>query len=146
MVHSVAIAWDQLLIAFSNMEHDRIYFFDKMTGEIFFVRSNADDEIWNQVEQQHGRFLEIPVLDLATERKLVNGFLEKQNNPELETLMNHALSGQPPYVKTADILSFFPEAEEQLEELRDSFLSDRVKNWLEANNLFSLSTSLNAMH
>lgn len=146
MVHSVAIAWDQLLVAFSNMEHDRVYFFDKMTGEIFFVRNDADDEFWKQVEQQNSRFLEIPVLDLSTERKLIQEFLEKQNNPELEGLLTHALSGQPPYAKVADILSFFPEAEQLLDEQRDTFLSERVKNWLEANNLYSFSTSLTAVH
>ena len=146
MIHSIAIAWEQLLQAFSNMEQDRFYFFDKMTGEIFFVRSDAEDAFWDQVEQQQDRFLEIPVLDTATERSLLNGFLDKQNNPALSKLLNHALSGQPPYVKTADILSFFPDEERQLEELRDSFLSDRVKNWLEQNNLFSHSTSLTAVH
>ena len=146
MIHSIAIAWEQLLQAFSNMEQDRFYFFDKMTGEIFFVRSDAEDAFWDQVEQQQDRFLEIPVLDTATERSLLNGFLDKQNNPALSKLLNHALSGQPPYVKTADILSFFPDEERQLEELRDTFLSDRVKNWLEQNNLFSHSTSLTAVH
>lgn len=146
MIHSVAIAWDDLLRAFSNMEQDRVYFFDRMTGEIFSVRPDSEDDFWDQIEQQQGRFLEIPSLDVATERTLINGFLAKQVNQELRSLLDHALSGQPPYAKASDILSFFPEEELQLSELRDTFLSNRVKHWLEENELFSMSTSLSAVH
>lgn len=146
MMHSVAIAWDDLLGAFSNMEQDRVYFFDRMTGEIFSVRSDSEDDFWDQIEHHQGRFLEIPCLDTAAERTVINGFLAKQPNLELRSLLDHALSGRPPYAKTADILSFFPEEELQLAELRDTFLSNRVKNWLEENELFSLSTTLNAVH
>ena len=146
MIHSVAIAWDDLLRAFSNMEQDRVYFFDRMTGEIFSVRSDSEDDFWDQIEQQQGRFLEIPSLDTAAERTLINGFLAKQANMELRGLLDHALSGRPPYAKTADILSFFPDEELQLSELRDTFLSNRVKHWLEENELFSMSTSLSAVH
>ena len=146
MIHSVAIAWDDLLGAFSNMEQDRVYFFDRMTGEIFFVGTDSGDSFWDQLEQQQGRFLEIPYLDSAAERTLLNTFLASQSNTELRSLLDHALSGRPPYARPADILSFFPDEELQLAELRDTFLSNRVKSWLEENELFSLSTSLNAVH
>jgi len=146
MIHSVAIAWEDLLGAFSNMEQDRVYFFDRMTGEIFFVGSDSGDSFWDQLEQQQGRFLEIPYLDSAAERTLLTTFLAGQSNRELCSLLDHALSGRPPYARPADILSFFPEEELQLSELRDTFLSNRVKSWLEENELFSLSTSLNAVH
>jgi hypothetical protein len=99
MIHSVAIAWDDLLRAFSNMEQDRVYFFDRMTGEIFSVRSDSEDDFWDQIEQQQGRFLEIPALDTAAERTLINGFLTKQANMELRSLLDHALSGRPPMLK-----------------------------------------------
>ena len=146
MLHSVAIAWDELLGAFSNMEQDRVYFFDRMTGEIFFVGAELGDSFWEQMEQYQDRFLEIPCLDTATERKLLTGFLDTQADPELRGLLDHALSGQPPYANPADILSFFPDEELRLAELRDSFLSNRVKSWLEEHDLFSLSTSLSAVH
>lgn len=146
MIHSVAIAWDELLRAFSNMEQDRVYFFDRMTGEIFFVSTDIEDDFWEQMEQHQERFLEIPYLDISSERKLLNGFLEKQPDNYLSSLLNHALSGRPPYANPADILSFFPEEEQQLADLRDTFLSDRVKSWLEQNDLFSMSTSLSSVH
>ncbi len=146
MIHSVAIAWDELLKAFSNMEQDRVYFFDKMTGEIFFVRADLEDSFWESIEQHLERFLEIPVLDTAAERKLLSGFMENQADQELKVLLDQALSGRPPYANPSDILSFFPEEESQLAELRDSFLSNRVKVWMEENNLFSFSTSLKAVN
>ncbi len=146
MIHSVAIAWDELLKAFSNMEQDRVYFFDKITGEIFFVRADLEDSFWENIEQHQERFLEIPVLDTASDRKLLFSFMENQPDQELRKLLDQALSGRPPFASPADILSFFPEEESQLAELRDSFLSNRVKVWMEENNLFSFSTSLKAIN
>lgn len=146
MIHSVAIAWDELLGAFANIEQNRTYFLDRMTGEIFFVGSDSEDNFWDQLDQQQERFLEIPYLDAAAERTLLTSFLASQTDAEFCNLLDHALSGRPPYVKTEDILTFFPEEELQLSELRETFLSNRVKNWLEENELFSMSTSLNAVH
>lgn len=146
MMRSVAISWEELLGAFSNMEQDKVYFFDRMTGEIFFVGTDLDEDFWEQMERQQDRFLEIPPLDSSAERKLLSGFLENQIDPELKKLLNQALSGTPPYADPSDILSFFPDDAQRLEELRDSFLSNRVKTWLEENDLFSMSTSLNALH
>lgn len=146
MVHSVAVAWDELVQAFSNMEQDRVYFFDRMTGEIFFVRADQEDSFWEQLEQHQGRFLEIPPLDTSAERKLLTDFLANHPNRDLGKLLRHALSGQLPYARPADILAFFPEEEQQLAELRDTFVSNRVKTWLEEHDLFSTSTSLNAVH
>lgn len=146
MIHSVAIAWDELLGAFSNMENDRTHFFDRMTGEIFSVRADFEDSFREQLEEHQERFLEIPGLDAAAERTLIHDFLKKQDNNDLYELLDHALSGRPPYANPADILSFFPEEELKMAELRDTFLSNRVKTWLEENDLFSLSTSLNVVH
>lgn len=146
MIHSIAIAWDQLLKAFANMEQDRVYFLDRMTGEIFSVGSDQGDSFWEQIEQQHDRFLEIPPLDRATERKILSGFLNDQDDQEFRRLINHALSGKPPYANPADILAFFPEQEDRLAELRDTFVSNRVMTWLEEHNLFSLTNSLQTVN
>ncbi len=146
MLKTIAIPWDVLLRAFSNMESDRVYYFDRLTGEIFFVSAEMEENFWNQMEQHQERFLEIPGLDPSTERSLLNNFLQNQPDQELRRLLDHALSGRPPYANSSDILSFFPEAEQQLDELRDSFVSNRVKTWLEEHELFTLSTSLTAVN
>lgn len=141
MIHSVAVAWDDLLQAFSSMEHDKAFFFDKFTGEIFAVSSNEEDEVWDEIEQHRGRFLEIPGLDQTDELGLLQSFKDSQDDPELCRLLDHAISCCPPYVKTSDIMAFFPEEEQQLADLRESFLNDRVKSWMEANELFSVTTA-----
>ncbi len=146
MLKTIAIPWDVLLRAFSNMESDRVYYFDRLTGEIFFVSAEMEDSFWNQMDQYQERFLEIPGLDASTERSLLNNFLQNQPNQELRQLLDHALSGRPPYANPTDILSFFPEEEQQLVELRDTFVSNRVKTWLEEHELFSMSTSLSAVN
>lgn len=139
MVRNIAIIWDQLLEAFTNMEPDKVYFLDRATGEIFFVSSDHDDRFWEQMELQQARFIEIPSYDHTTERRLLNNFLKSNDNKELSTLLNSTLSGKIPCASTADILAFFPEEEDRLAEMKDSFLSSRVKNWLEENDLFSIT-------
>lgn len=146
MQQNVAILWDELLEAFNNMEPDRVYFFDRTTGDIFFVRADQEEGLWNQLDVLQDRFLEIPRFDYAAERQLLNGFNQTHNNEDLRRLLEHCLTGRPPYALPADILAFFPEEEERLGELKDDFLSNRVKTWLEEHNLFSLSTSLRAVN
>lgn len=146
MQHNVAILWDELLEAFTNMEADRIYFLDRATGDIFFVRADHEESVWQELDNQQERFLEIPRFDHAAERQLLSGFNRSHNNEDLRRLLEHSLTGRPPYANTADILAFFPEEEEKLGELKDRFLSNRVKHWLEEHNLFSMTTSLRAVN
>ena len=146
MLRNIPILWDDLLGAFTNMEPDKIYFLDRTTGEIFFVATDQDDAFWEQMERQQDRFLEIPGFDHATERQILAGFIDNQNNAELRRLLTLSMSGQPPYASAMDILSFFPEEEAQLAERMDLFLSNRVRSWLERHNLSSLSTSTSAVN
>lgn len=146
MFRNVAIMWDDLIGAFSNMEESRLYFLDRLTGEIFSVRADSGEQVMQHMEQDNGRFIEIPPIDRASEKEFISGFIEKQEDIELKELLEHAVSCRPPYAKPSDIISFFPDEEAKMAEMRDTFLSERVKNWLEENNLLSISTSLNAVH
>ncbi len=146
MPQHVAILWDELLGAFTNMEADRVYFFDRATGEIFFVRADQGELLRQELDQRQDRFLEIPHFDHAAERQLLTGFNRTHDNEELRSLLHHALSGRPPYVTSHDILAFFPHEEQQLGELTERFLSNRVKDWLEEHNLLSISSSLRAVN
>lgn len=146
MIKNVAILWEDLLRAFNNIELNRLYFLDKFTGEIFFVSADMDDGFWQEMEQHHERFVEIPPIDRSTEKQLITGFIESQEDKELRELLEHAMSGRPPFAKPSDILSFFPDQEAKLAEMRDSFISDRVKNWLMENNMLSISSFMSAVH
>ena len=142
----VVIAWDDLIAAFSNLEQDKVYYFDRMTGDVFSVRSEQDQQVLNHLEQDSSRFLEIPCLDSTAERSILQSFLEHETDPLLHSLVTHALSRRPPFTNLADIISFFPEDESRMIELRDAYLSNRVKTWLEEHDLFSTSTSINTVH
>lgn len=137
-VHNVEIVWDDLLDAFTSGQGDRVYFLDRMTGEIFFVPSALDDEeFWRQLEHNQERFLEIPRFDYGIERQMLSGFMGAIQDNGLKRLLDGSLLGKKPYGKLNDILSFFPEEQERLLEIKDEFLTSRVKNWLEENNLFA---------
>lgn len=138
-VNNVEIVWDELLDAFTSGRGDRVYFLDRMTGEIFFVSSSLEDEeFWRQMETSRERFLEIPRFDYGIERQIMSGFIGAIQDTGLKSLLDGSLSGKKPYGNMDDILSFFPEEQERLLEMKDEFFTSRVKNWLEENNLFTV--------
>lgn len=148
LVQNVKIVWDELLDAFSSGQGDRVYFLDRQTGEIFFVPSALEDEeFWRQMEANQERFLEIPRFDQSVERQIMSGFIGAIEDEELKRLLDGSLTGHKPYGKINDILSFFPEENERLLEIKDDFLASRVKFWLEEHNLFTVeSVSMFAPH
>ena len=143
-VHNVEIVWDELMDAFTSGQGNRVYFLDNQTGEIFFVPSNLEDEeFWRQMETNRERFLEIPRFDYSVERQIMSGFIGAIEDSSLKSLLGGSVTGRKPYGNINDILSFFPNEHERLMEIKDEFLTSRVKQWLEVNNLFTVESVSN---
>lgn len=139
IMQNVEIVWDDLLDAFTSGKGDRVYFLDRMTGEIFFVPSSLEDEeFWRQVENNRDRFLEIPRFDYGTERQIMSGFIGAIEDTGLKRLLDGSLADKKLCGDLNDILSFFPEEHERMQEMKDEFFTTRVKHWLEENNLFTV--------
>jgi hypothetical protein len=137
-VHSVEISWEDLLGAFTSGQPDKVYFLDRLTGEIFFIPSSPDNnEVRNQLQNNGERFLEIPPFDYRSERQITTEFVEEISDPELKLLLTNSLAGKIPFGKCEDILSFYPHEEERFALLKDQFLSRRLKVWMEENSLFT---------
>jgi uncharacterized protein UPF0158 len=140
-VHNVEIVWDELLDAFTSGQGNRVYFLDNQTGEVFFVPATLEDEdFWRQIESNRERFLEIPAYDYGIERQIMSGFIGAIEDPGLKKLLGASLAGRKPYGNISEILSFFPEEQERLKEIKDEFLTSRVRQWLEVNNLFTMES------
>lgn len=138
MSHTVEISWEDLLGAFNSGQPDKAYFLDKLTGEIFSVPSTSDNnEVRQQLQNNGERFLEIPPFDYRSERLIVSEFVAQISDPELRALLNNSLSGKRPFGKIEDILSFYPHEEDNFTLLKDQFLSNRLKSWMDENNLLS---------
>ena len=145
-IHSVEISWEDLLGAFTSGQPDKAYYLDRLTGEIFFVPSTSDNiEVRQQLESNGERFLEIPPFDYRSERQIMTEFVAQISDTELRDLLNNSLAGRKPFGKIEDILSFYPHDEERFALLKDQFLSNRLKTWMEENNLFTADTVLQGM-
>ena len=145
-IHSVEISWEDLLGAFTSGQPDKAYYLDRLTGEIFFVPSTSDNiEVRQQLESNGERFLEIPPFDYRSERQIVTEFVAQISDTELRNLLHTSLAGRKPFGKIEDILSFYPHDEERFALLKDQFLSNRLKTWMEENNLFTADTVLQGM-
>ena len=127
--------------AFASEKSDRVYFLDRFTGEIFFVPAAMEnDDFWRQMETHQERFLEIPRFDYGIERQLLFDFIGSIEDPGLQALLKNALAGKKPYGNFNDILSFYPDENIKLLEMKDEFFTSRVKHWLEEHDLFTLET------
>ncbi len=142
-IHSVEILWEDLIGAFTSGQLDTAYYLDRLTGEIFSVPSTSDNnEVRQQLDSNGERFLEIPPFDYRSERQIVSEFIVEIADSELRSLLKSLLTGNRPFGKVEDILSFYPREEERFALLKDQFLSKRLKNWMEENNLFTADTVL----
>jgi len=140
-VHNVEISWNELMDAFTSGTGDRVYFLDRFTGEIFFVPAALeDDDFWRQVQTSQERFLEIPRIEYCNERQVIFGFIDSVKDTDLKKLLGGTLAGRKPFGNIDDILDFFPDEREKLAEMKDEFVTSRVKSWLEEHNLFTVET------
>ena len=145
-IHSVEISWEDLLGAFTSGQLDKAYYLDRLTGEIFFVPSTSDDnDVRQQLQNNVERFLEIPPFDYRSERQIVAEFAAQISDPELKKLLDNSLAGKKPFGKPEDILAFYPHEEERFALLKDQFLSNRLRTWMEENNLFTTDAGLQGM-
>lgn len=145
-IHSIEISWEDLLGAFTSGQPDKAYYLDRLTGEIFFISSTSDNNEARQQLQSNGeRFLEIPPFDYRSERQIVTEFVAQASDPELRILLHNSLTGKKPFGKIEDILSFYPREEERFALLKDQFVSNRLRTWMEENNLFTADAFLQDM-
>jgi len=139
--HDLEIVWDDLMDAFASGEVDRVYFLDRQSGEIFFVPSAIDDEeFWHQMENNQDRFVEIPPFDYNVERRIMTDFVGTMEDAGLKRLMDGSLTDKKLHGDLDEILAFYPEEFERLQKMKDEFITSRVKNWLEENDLFTVET------
>lgn len=137
-LRDVEIVWDELLDAFENTDPDLVYILDRLSGEIYLVPSDYDDDqFWQDVESSGEQYLQIPGYDYSQERLLLHEFIQQVENPHLREMLGRAYGGRLPYGKIEEILSFYPEEMDELDSLRESQLVQRVKQWLEEHDLFS---------
>ncbi|MBI5657916.1 MAG: hypothetical protein HZC44_14240 [Geobacter sp.] len=137
VMRDVDIIWEELLDAFENRDQELVYLLDRLSGEIYLVPADYDDEgFWQEVAENSDQYLSIPGFDYEQERLLLHQFIQEIDNPHLRDMLTRAYAGKLPYGKVEEILSFYPDEMDHLEALRESHLSERIKRWLEEHDIF----------
>jgi hypothetical protein len=136
-MRDVEIIWDDLLDAFQNDDMETIYFLDRETGEIFPVPIDyEDDDFWEELELNNDRYLKIPDFDYEQERLLLNEFIKGIANKPLKNLLERSLLSKHSYDRLDEILSFYPEEKDRLVALKEELIAERIRHWLELNDIF----------
>ncbi|HET6419657.1 MAG TPA: UPF0158 family protein [Geobacteraceae bacterium] len=142
-MRDVEIIWDDLIDAFQNADIETAYFLDRETGEIFSVPMDyEDDDFWEELEMDGDRYLRVPGFDYEQERLLLTEFIKGVTSESLKKLLERSLAGKYSYGRLDEILSFYPEEMERLVALKEEFLAERIRNWLEVNDIFLNENSM----
>lgn len=136
-IREVEITWDDLLDAFQNNDIETVYFLDRENGEIFSIPVDyEDDDFWEELELNVDRYLGIPGFDYEQERLLLNEFIKGVTSDSLKKLLERSLSGKYSYGGLDEILTFYPEEQERLAVLKEEFITERIRQWLEVNDIY----------
>ncbi len=137
VMRDVEIVWDDLIDAFENPDPEIVYFLDKLTGEVFFVPTDyEDDAFWDEIETNNDQFIQIPGFDYEQERLLTHEFIKGVTNEKLKHMLQKAFTGMRPYGRLDEILSFYPEEMERLSALKEELLAEKIRHWLEEHDIF----------
>jgi uncharacterized protein UPF0158 len=141
VAHEVEIIWDELIDAFLNQDPELVFFLDRETGEIFSVPDDYDDEaFWQEIEASSGKFIQIPVVDYEEERVFLHEFIRNLPDGSLKELLERTFAGKSSYGKAEEILSFYPDELEAYLALKDEMIHNRIRSWLEENDIYPPST------
>lgn len=141
-MRDMEIVWDDLIDAFENADPDVVYFLDRLTGEIFLVPENyEDEEFWEEVNANSDQFIQIPGFDYELERLLLHDFIKGVTNDKLKNMLEKSFTGKRPYGRLDEILSFYPEEMERLTALKEEMAADRIRRWLEEHDIFPANES-----
>ena len=137
VLHDLEIIWDDLLDGFENADPEMIYFLDRNTGEVFFIPVDyEEDAFWEEVENNEDQFLQIPAFDYEQERLLLHDFIKGVTSDKLKSLLERAFVGKRPYGRLDEILSFYPDEADRLTALKEEFITERVRHWLEEHDIY----------
>jgi hypothetical protein len=137
VTREMEIAWEDLVTAFANTDSHIVFYLDKESGEIFSVPDDFDDgALWDELEENHDRYLRIPAADSDQERALVRLFLQETDDPSLRQILNRIVQGTLPGNQLEEILSFYPEERDKLRAIREEAATTRIKKWLEEQEIF----------
>jgi hypothetical protein len=141
IMRDMEIVWDDLIDAFENTDPELVYFLDRHTGEVFLLSvDHMGAPFWEEMRSDSSRYLAIPGFDYEQERLVLHEFIKGVKSVNLRQILERSFTGKLPYGRLDEILSFYPDEMEQLEALRETLTADRIRRWLEENDIFPPDT------
>ncbi|MFZ3207519.1 MAG: UPF0158 family protein [Geobacteraceae bacterium] len=141
IMRDMEIVWDDLIDAFENTDPELVYFLDRHTGEVFLLSlDHGGAPFWEEMQSDSSHYLSIPGFDYEQERLILHEFIKGVKSVNLRQVLERSFTGKLPYGRLDEILSFYPDEMEQLEALRETLTADRIRRWLEENDIFPPDT------
>lgn len=139
-----------LEFAFENNSSEMRHFLDLQTGEIITL-SDYDDDCWGDEgadkglqkislrdeidEDDDGRYIPIPVADSREAYRDMEDFTETITDDNLKEKLYIALNGKGCFRRFKDVLLNYPNENEKWFQFKESKTRERIKDWLEQENI-----------
>jgi hypothetical protein len=129
------IDFEYLVMSWQDESPDSRYYFDTETGCVELVQSGLYDvdDLTDQIEKNHERYLYIPKANKDEGRKDLKSFMETVGADNILRLLEVALEAPDPVYACRTILSKYPEELSRWTAFREDSIRRRINQWLAAN-------------
>lgn len=137
----VAVDLEELCVAFEFSSIDNRYYLDLKTGEIInisdeFMDNEEKEELEKKVEDGFGkRYVSIPYASSDEGYRDMEDFVETVEETNLKEKLYIAINGRGAFRRFKDVLLGYPEERERWFKFKDARVTERVKEWLEAEGI-----------
>jgi hypothetical protein len=129
------IDFEYLIQSWQDESPDSRYYFDTETGCVELVQSELYDldDLTDEIEKNHERYLYIPKANRDEGRKDLKAFMETVTDSGIIRLLEIAMEAPDSVHACRSILSKYPEELTRWDSFRVSRIRERIDEWLAAN-------------
>jgi len=137
----VAVDLEELRVAFEFSSVDNRHYLDLETGEIFnisdeFMDHEEKEELERKVEDGfRKRYVSIPYASSDEGYEDMEDFVETIKDQNLKEKLHITTDGRDAFRRFKDVLLGYPEERERWVKFKDTRVTERVKEWLEAEGI-----------
>lgn len=127
---------ESLVQALESQLDSVTYYYDRDAGQVVVINDELG-EAPADFEHESGRFLFIAPLSSNERYKIMEDFIEIQENESLQEELTQALIGRGAFTQFEKALEKYPTRREQWKKFREERARVRAQAWLWENGVFS---------
>lgn len=123
------IDFEDMQIAFEDMQADGAWFLDTATGDVIRAHEDFEPDLLAEIEATEDRYINIPFQGSAVGYEDMWTFAETVVDPHLRGRLDRALSGKGAFRRFKDVLLDVPPERERWFAFQRARVAERIQRW-----------------